>query len=147
MRNVRLAAGSDPPNPIIGDLVMDSLDSHSCQKVVTDRFAACLVGQPEAPPERVVAILYMPMSGLLLDYGQLRSNAKSAGGSMPKATRSGRTRLIACDGHSLHFGLSAPPTASQASVPGVAIETQLCSNGRERQRANCSLGLFHLTYK
>src|SRR5260370_24152592 len=61
----------------------------------------------------------MPMSGLLLDYGQLRSNAKSAGGSMPKATRSGRTRLIACDGHSLHFGLSAPPTASQASVPGV----------------------------
>jgi len=25
--------------------------------------------------------------------------------------------------HSLHFGLSAPPTASQASVPGVAQET------------------------
>jgi hypothetical protein len=54
---------------------------------------------------------------------------------MPKATRSGRTRLIARDGHSLHFGLiardghslhfglSAPPTASQASVPGVARET------------------------
>jgi hypothetical protein len=47
---------------------------------------------------------------------------------MSKATRSDRTRLIARDGHSLHFGLSAPPTASQASVPGVAIETQLCSN-------------------
>ncbi len=48
---------------------------------------------------------------------------------MPKATRSGRrSRLIARDGHSLRFGLSAPPTASQASVPGVAIETQLCSN-------------------
>jgi hypothetical protein len=46
---------------------------------------------------------------------------------MPKATRSGRTRLIARDGHSFHFALSAPPTASQASVPG-AIETQLCSN-------------------
>jgi hypothetical protein len=56
------------------------------------------------------------------------SNAKSAAGSMPKATRSGRTCLIACDGHSLHFGLSAPPTAAQASVLGVAIETQLCSN-------------------
>ena len=27
-------------------------------------------------------------------------------------------------GHSLHFGLSAPPTASQAFVPGVATETQ-----------------------
>jgi hypothetical protein len=38
--------------------------------------------------------------------GQLGSNAKSAAGSMPKATRSGRTRLIACNGHSLHFGLS-----------------------------------------
>ena len=37
-------------------------------------------------------------------------------------------RLIARDGHSLHFGLSAAPTASQASVPGVVIETQLCSN-------------------
>jgi len=47
---------------------------------------------------------------------------------MPKATRSDRTRLIACDGHSLHYGLSAPPTAPQASVPAVAIETQLCSN-------------------
>ncbi len=47
---------------------------------------------------------------------------------MPKATRSRRTRLIASDDHSLHFGLSAPPTASQDSVSGVAIETQLCSN-------------------
>jgi len=27
-------------------------------------------------------------------------------------------------GHSLHYGLSAPPTASQSSVPGVAGETQ-----------------------
>jgi len=47
---------------------------------------------------------------------------------MPKPTRSDRTRLITRDGHSIHSGLSAPPTASQASVPGVAIETQLCSN-------------------
>ena len=47
---------------------------------------------------------------------------------MPKATRSDRTRLIARDGHSLHFGLSVPPTASHASVPGVAIEPQLSSN-------------------
>ena len=28
----------------------------------------------------------------------------------------------------VEVGLNAPPTASQASVPGVAIETQLCSN-------------------
>src|SRR5579859_7934323 len=48
---------------------------------------------------------------------------------MPKATISDRTRLMARDGHSLHFGQSAPPTASQASVPRVVIETQLCSNG------------------
>jgi hypothetical protein len=33
-------------------------------------------------------------------------------------------RLIPRDGHYLHFGLSAPPTASQAFVPGVARERQ-----------------------
>jgi len=33
-------------------------------------------------------------------------------------------RLLYCFGHSLHYGLSAPPTASQSSVPGVAGETQ-----------------------
>jgi hypothetical protein len=38
---------------------------------------------------------------------------------MPKATRTDRTRLIVRYGHSLHFGLSAPPTASQASDHGV----------------------------
>jgi hypothetical protein len=27
------------------------------------------------------------------------------------------------DGRSLHYGLSAPPTASQAFVPGVTMET------------------------
>jgi hypothetical protein len=52
--------------------------------------------------------------------GNSEVNAKSSAGSMPKATRSDRTRLIARDGHSLHFGLSAPPAASQASVPAVA---------------------------
>jgi hypothetical protein len=51
------------------------------------------------------------------------SNAKSAASSMPKATRSDSTRLIPRTGHSLHFGLSAPPRASQASIPGVARET------------------------
>ncbi len=35
---------------------------------------------------------------------------------------------VSPDGHSLRCGQSAPPTASQASAPGVAIETQLCSN-------------------
>jgi hypothetical protein len=58
------------------------------------------------------------------------SNAKSAAGGMPKATRSDRTRLIPRTGHSLHFGLSAPPAASQASVPGVASEDKPCSNDR-----------------
>ena len=33
-------------------------------------------------------------------------------------------RLLYFSGHSLHYGLSAPPTASQSSVPGVAGETQ-----------------------
>ena len=33
-------------------------------------------------------------------------------------------RLLYCFGHSLHYGLSAPPTALQSSVPGVAGETQ-----------------------
>jgi hypothetical protein len=33
-------------------------------------------------------------------------------------------RLLYFFGHSLHYGLSAPPTASQSSVPGVAGETQ-----------------------
>ena len=70
MRNVRLAAGSDPPNPIIGDLVMDRFGftqlPESAKKTASPR--SCR-RQPEAPPERVVAILYMPMSGLLLDFG------------------------------------------------------------------------------
>lgn len=57
------------------------------------------------------------------DHGQLGSNAKSAAGRMPKATRSDRTCLIARDGHSLHFGLSAPPTASQASEGRTARRT------------------------
>jgi hypothetical protein len=59
---------------------------------------------------------------------QLGSNAKSAAGSMPKATRSDKTCLIARDSHFLHFGLSAPPTASQASVPRVASENKSCPN-------------------
>ena len=33
-------------------------------------------------------------------------------------------RFLYFFGHSLHYGLSAPPTASQSSVPGVAGETQ-----------------------
>ncbi len=37
-------------------------------------------------------------------------------------------RLLYCFGHSLHYGLSAPPTALQASVPGVAREDKPCSN-------------------
>ena len=51
-----------------------------------------------------------------------------ADGGICRAT--GRTKLARYSptGHSLHFGLSAPPTASQASVPGVAIETELCFN-------------------
>jgi len=37
----------------------------------------------------------------------------------------GRTKLARYSptGHSLHFGLNAPPAAAQASVPGVAWET------------------------
>jgi len=64
---------------------------------------------------------------------------------MPKATRSDRTRLIARDSHSLHFGLSALP-ASQASVPGVDKETHDMLYWLNRWRANLSPKLFHLTY-
>jgi hypothetical protein len=51
-----------------------------------------------------------------------------ADGGICRAT--GRTKLARYSptDHSLRFGLDAPPTASQASVPGVAIETQLCTN-------------------
>jgi len=56
--------------------------------------------------------------------GQTRNNRRR------RYLQNGRTKLARYSptGHSLLFGLSAPPTASQASVPGVAIETQLCSN-------------------
>lgn len=47
---------------------------------------------------------------------------------MPKA-RSCSTRLVARDDYSLHCGLSVPPAAAQASVPGVASEDKPCSNG------------------
>jgi hypothetical protein len=63
----------------------------------------------------VLASVPLPCGRLRADE-QLGSNAKSAAGSMPKATHSDRTRLIARDGHSLDFGLSQPPTASQVSV-------------------------------
>ena len=38
-------------------------------------------------------------------------------------SRSDETDAKADAGHSLHFGLSAPPSASQAFDPGVAKET------------------------
>jgi hypothetical protein len=58
-----------------------------------------------------------------VDDGRLGCNAKSAATSVPKATRSGSTRLVPRTHHSLHLDLSAPPTASQPSVPGVVRET------------------------
>jgi hypothetical protein len=48
------------------------IDAEAVQRTWMSRL--CIVGQPEAPPERLVAILYMPMSGLLLDYGLLFRN-------------------------------------------------------------------------
>src|SRR5579859_909510 len=61
--------------------------------------------------------------------GQTRSYLEIiADGGICRATRRTKLARYSPTGHSLHFGLSAPPTASQASVPGVAIETQLCSN-------------------
>jgi hypothetical protein len=51
-----------------------------------------------------------------------------ADGGICRAT--GRTKLARYSptDHPLRFGLDAPPTASQAFVLGVAIETQLCTN-------------------
>jgi len=62
------------------------------------------------------------------DHGQIGSNANSGGGGIRE--NAARTTLAYNSGadHSLHCGLSAPPTASQAFVPGVVRETQACFN-------------------
>ena len=39
-----------------------------------------------------------------------------------------RNFLIYSASHSLHCDLTAPPAASQACVPGVAIQSQTCPN-------------------
>jgi hypothetical protein len=57
-----------------GDLVMDGVGFTQLPESTNRPLRVCIVGQPEAPPERLVAILYMPMSGLLLDYGLHGSN-------------------------------------------------------------------------
>jgi hypothetical protein len=43
--------------------------------------------------------------------------------TMPSIT-TGKSAYDSGVSHSLHFGLNAPPAASQASVPGVARETK-----------------------
>ncbi len=55
--------------------------------------------------------------------GTLLPNDVSA---IRKATSARTTLLVQYSllGHSLHCSLNAPPTASQASVPGVASEAQ-----------------------
>jgi hypothetical protein len=66
---------------------------------------------------------------------------------MPKATRSGGTRPMACAGHSLHFGLSAPPTASQASVPGGGPANPKHALIAQPSASKPRPKLFHLTYR
>ena len=57
------------------------------------------------------------------DHGQIGSNTNIGGGGI----RENAARTTLADnsgaGHSLHCGLSAPPTASEAFVPGVVRET------------------------
>ena len=51
-----------------------------------------------------------------------------AGGGIREPAVEPRVAQNPVAGHSLRWGLNAAPPASQASAPGVAIETQLCSN-------------------
>src|SRR6266436_3664027 len=71
----------------------------------------------------------------------------AASQAKPPATRSDNTRLIPHSGHSLHSGLSAPPTASQASVPGVVRETHDSALMAKPLASKPRPKLFHLTYK
>ncbi len=57
------------------------------------------------------------------NYGQARSNANIEGGGIRENAAKTTLAYNSGAGHSLHCGLSAPPTASQASFPGVARET------------------------
>ncbi len=52
-----------------GDLVTDGVGFAQLPESTYRPLRVCIVGQPEAPPERLVAILCMPISELLLDYG------------------------------------------------------------------------------
>ena len=65
------------------------------------------------------------LRGIGADDAQIESNANDAAAVFAR-TPSGRDSLQkSVAGHSLHCGLNAPPTASQASIPGVASETQI----------------------
>jgi hypothetical protein len=57
----------------------------------------------------------------LARHGQVGSNAN--GGGTSKDAFGTRPAQDSVAGHSLQFGLSASPTASQASVPRVARQT------------------------
>jgi len=62
---------------------------------------------------------------LCVDHGQIGSNVKIRGGGIREIVARMTRAYNSGAGHSLHCGLSAPPTASQASVPGVARERHI----------------------
>ncbi len=69
------------------------------------------------------------LSGLCPDHGALGSNGNGAEGRLRQAISaiSARTRPLVrfrSLATPLHYGLNAPATASHASVPGMASETQ-----------------------
>ena len=59
----------------------------------------------------------------LANYEQTGSNANGRRCGMPEHAAETSLAEKPAPGHSLHSGLGAPPTASQAFVPGVASET------------------------
>ena len=58
----------------------------------------------------------------------LGRNANGGGGGIREDAVWDEIRLNSFAGRSLHCGLNASPTASQASVPRVASENKSCSN-------------------
>src|SRR2546430_12125472 len=84
---------------------------------------------PFRPFQRLLCRARIYFVSFRTNDGQLASNADVAdGGGLQKVALRTRFAQQSVAGHSLHCGRNAPPAASQDSVPGVAIETQLCSN-------------------
>jgi hypothetical protein len=65
------------------------------------------------------------LRGIGADDAQIESSANGAAAVFARTPSERDSLQNPVAGHSLHCGLNAPPTASQASIPGVASETQI----------------------